>query len=141
MVISVHSSFSLSRKDQTDRIERALRHPATTVWGHPTGRLLLQRDGYEIDLDHLLGVAAEEKVIVELNAHPSRLDLDWRWGKRVSELGVDIGIHPDAHSTRGLEDVKHGVAIARKMGFHPNRITNCMNPEEYLQRLNMCHTP
>ena len=139
VVVSVHSSFSLPRAEQTARIEKALRHPATTVWGHPTGRLLLQRDGYEIDLDHLLSVAAEEKVIVELNAHPRRLDLDWRWGRRVLELGVDIGIHPDAHSTQGLRDVEYGVAVARKMGFSPSQVTNCMNPEEYLKRLNHCH--
>ena len=139
VVVSVHSSFSLPRAEQTARIEKALRHPATTVWGHPTGRLLLQRDGYEIDLDHLLSVAAEEKVIVELNAHPRRLDLDWRWGRRVLELGVDIGIHPDAHSTQGLRDVEYGVAVARKMGFSSSQVTNCMNPEEYLKRLNLCH--
>ena len=139
VVASVHSSFSLPRAEQTARIEKALRHPATTVWGHPTGRLLLQRDGYEIDLDHLLTVAAEEKVIVELNAHPRRLDLDWRWGRRVRELGVDIGIHPDAHTTEGLKDVKYGVAIARKMGFSADQVTNCMDPDEYLQRLKRCH--
>jgi len=124
---------------KTARIEKALKHPATTVWGHPTGRLLLQRDGYEIDLDHLLKVAAEERVIVELNANPRRLDLDWRWGNRVKELGVDIGIHPDAHSTRGLEDVFYGVAIARKMGLSAEQVTNCMSPQEYLQRLSQCH--
>ncbi|OUU24701.1 MAG: hypothetical protein CBC13_03095 [Planctomycetia bacterium TMED53] len=141
VVISVHSSFSLPRDEQTARIEKALRHPATTVWGHPTGRLLLQRDGYEIDLDHLLSVAAEEKVIVELNANPKRLDIDWRWGNRIRELGVDIGIHPDAHSTHGLKDVLYGVAIARKMGFTAEQVTNCLDPQDYLQRLKRCHQP
>ena len=139
VVASVHSSFSMSRKDQTARIEKALRHPCTTVWGLPTGRLLLQRDGYEIDMDHLLKVAAEEGVIVELNAHPRRLDVDWRWGRRIQELGLDVGIHPDAHSTHGLKDVQYGVMAARKMGLSSTQITNCMERDEYLERIKRCH--
>lgn len=135
VVASVHSGFSINATAQTARIERALRNPFTTVWGHPTGRLLLRRDGYECDVDHLLQVAAEEGVIVELNANPQRLDLDWRWGKRVRELGVEVGIHPDAHSVAGLADVRYGVGVARKMGLGKAQVTNAWPLKRYLARL------
>ncbi len=135
VVASVHSNFSLAKQQQTDRIEKALRNPYTTVWGHPTGRLLLKRDGYEMDMAHLLEVAAEEQVIVELNANPRRLDIDWRWGGRVQELGIDIGIHPDAHSIAGLDDIEHGVGIARKMGLTASQVTNTWEPKQYVERL------
>ena len=135
VVASVHSNFSLAKQQQTERIEKALRNPYTTVWGHPTGRLLLKRDGYEMDMAHLLEVAAEEQVIVELNANPHRLDIDWRWGGRVKELGIDIGIHPDAHSVAGLDDIEHGVGIARKMGLTASQVTNTWEPKQYVERL------
>ncbi len=135
VVASVHSNFSLAKQQQTERIERALRNRYTTVWGHPTGRLLLQRDGYEMDMAHLLRVAAEEQVIVELNANPRRLDVDWRWGKMLQELAIDIGIHPDAHSVVGLDDIEHGVGIARKMGLTANQVTNTWEPKQYVERL------
>ena len=135
VVASVHSSFSMARGQQTDRIERALRNPYTTVWGHPTGRLLLRRDGYQLDMEYLLRVAAEEGVIVELNANPHRLDVDWRWGIKLQELGIDIGIHPDAHSVAGLDDIEHGVGIARKMGLSAHQVTNTWDREEYVKRL------
>ena len=135
VVASVHSNFSLAKQQQTDRIEKALCNPYTTVWGHPTGRLLLQREAYEMDMAHLLEVAAEEQVIVELNANPHRLDIDWRWGVRVQELGIDIGIHPDAHSVAGLDDIEHGVGIARKMGLTASQVTNTWEPDQYVQRL------
>ncbi len=135
VVASVHTGFSLSKEAQTERLERALRNPFTTVWGHPTGRLLLRRDPYECDLDHLLQVAAEEGVIVEVNASPHRLDLDWSWGRRLAELGIVIGIHPDAHSVAGLDDVRFGVGVARKGGFVPARVTNTWELEPYLARL------
>ena len=132
VVASVHSHFSLSKEEQTARIEKALRNPYVSVWGHPTGRLLLKRDGYDLDMDHLLQVAAEEKVIVELNAHPNRLDLDWRWGARARELGLQIGIFPDAHSVEGLGHVRYGVGIARKSGYTKEQIVNTRNADELL---------
>ncbi len=135
VVASVHSSFSLAKQQQTDRIERALRNPFTTVWGHPTGRLLLQRDGYQLDMAHLLKVAAEEGVIVELNANPNRLDVDWRWGDLIQELGLEIGIHPDAHSLEGLDDIEFGVGIARKMGMTTQQVTNSWDRDLYIERV------
>ncbi len=139
VVVSVHSGFSQSRAAQTARIEKALRHPATSIWGHPTGRLLLQREGYALDMEHLLLVAAEEGVIVELNSHPSRLDIDWRWGTKVRELAIDVGIHPDAHTTEGLADVAYGVGIARKAGLRPERISNTLTLGALRKRLARAH--
>ncbi|MHC4936287.1 MAG: DNA polymerase/3'-5' exonuclease PolX [Planctomycetota bacterium] len=135
VVASVHANFSLDRETQTARIERALRSPFTTVWGHPTGRLLLRRDPYDCDMEHLLSVAAEEGVIVEINASPHRLDLDWRWGGRVRDLGVEVGIHPDAHSIAGIDDVRHGIGVARKAGLTSEQVTNTWPIERYLERL------
>ncbi len=136
VVASIHSQFNLSRADQTARIEKALRHPATSVLGHATGRVLLRREGYEIDLDHLLEVAVECGVIVEINAHPSRLDLDWRWGKRAREIGLLSGIFPDAHSSEGLDHVRHGVTTARKAGFEAKQIVNTYPLDELREVLN-----
>jgi len=135
VVASVHGNFSLDRATQTARIERALRNPFTTVWGHPTGRLLLRRDPYECDVNHLLTVAAAEGVIVEINASPQRLDLDWRWGQRIRELDIEVGIHPDAHSIAGLADVRFGIGSARKAGLSAERIVNTWPTGRFLERL------
>lgn len=135
VVASVHANFSMAQEAQTARIERALRNPFTTVWGHPTGRLLLRREPYACDVDHLLTVAAEEGVIVEINASPHRLDLDWRWGRRIHELGIEVGIHPDAHSIRGLDDVHYGVGTARKAGLTTGQVTNSWPMDRFLKRL------
>ena len=135
VVASVHANFSLDSQAQTARIEKALRSPFTTVWGHPSGRLLLRREPYACDMEHLLRVAAEEGVIVEINASPHRLDLDWRWGPLIAELGIVVGIHPDAHSVAGLDDVRFGVGAARKAGLTPDRVTNTWEIEPYLERL------
>ena len=135
VVASVHANFSLDRATQTARIEKALRNPFTTVWGHPTGRLLLRRDPYECDVNHLLTVAAAEGVIVEINASPQRLDLDWRWGERIRELDIEVGIHPDAHSIAGLADVRFGIGSARKAGLSAERVVNTWPTERFLERL------
>jgi len=124
VVVSVHSQFRLSREDQTARIVRAVRHPCVTFLGHPTGRLLLAREGYELDLDEVLDAAEESGVIVELNASPHRLDLDWRYLRERLAGGARTSIHPDAHSPQGLEDVRWGVGAARKAGATPDRVLN-----------------
>jgi len=124
VVASVHSQFRLSREDQTARIVRAVRHPCVTFLGHPTGRLLLAREGYELDLDEVLDAAEESGVIVELNASPHRLDLDWRYLRERLAGGARTSIHPDAHSPQGLEDVRWGVGAARKAGATPDRVLN-----------------
>ena len=114
VVASIHSRFGLSKDAQTERLIRAASHPAVTILGHPTGRLLLAREGYALDMEAVLEAAAAHGVAVELNAHPQRLDLDWRLCRRAKELGVPVAVNPDAHRTDGLADVAYGVGIARK---------------------------
>ncbi|HEX7052202.1 MAG TPA: DNA polymerase/3'-5' exonuclease PolX [Longimicrobiales bacterium] len=111
---SVHSSFGLSEGEQTARVLRALEDPHLTFLGHPTGRLLLSREGYRIDLDAVIAAAAERGVGIEINANPWRLDLDWRFWRAAREAGVRTAINPDAHDTAGVDDVRWGIAVARK---------------------------
>lgn len=111
---SIHSRFAMEEPAMTERVLRALDDPHLTVLAHPTGRLLLSRDPYGIDMDAVLEKAAERGVAVELNADPHRLDLDWRQLHAAKRLGVTIAIGPDAHSTRGLDNTMLGVVMARK---------------------------
>lgn len=124
VVASVHSRFRLPVAEMTARLVRAVSHPCVTFLGHPTGRLLLAREGYELDLDAVLDAAAERGVIVELNANPHRLDLDWRPLRGWLRRGCATSIHPDAHSVAGLRDVDWGVAIARKAGAAAAQVLN-----------------
>jgi len=114
VVASVHSLFRQEADVQTARLCRAVGCGRGVILGHPTGRLLLARPGYQVDLEVVLQAAARSGAAVEINAHPFRLDLDWRWVRRAVELGVPISIGPDAHDTHGLADVRWGVATARK---------------------------
>lgn len=114
VVASVHSRFNMTEDEATERIVRAVRHPHTTILGHPTGRLLLAREGYAIDHERVIAACAEHGVALELNANPQRLDLDWRWVRPAIEQGVLISINPDAHATGELRHVRWGVAVARK---------------------------
>jgi DNA polymerase (family 10) len=134
VVASVHSSFRLTEEAQTDRIVRAVSHPACRVLGHPTGRLLLARPGYAVDLERVLAACAENGVAVEINASPYRLDLDWRWAHRALDLGLKLAVNPDAHSTAGLDDVRWGVAVARKAGATAADLINCSEIENSLSR-------
>jgi DNA polymerase (family 10) len=114
VVASVHSAFRLDGDAQTARLVRAVARGDGTILGHPTGRLLLAREGYPVDLEAVLQAAAASGAAVEINAHPFRLDLDWRWVRRAVALGVPISIGPDAHDPDGLADVRWGIGIARK---------------------------
>ncbi|MBI4367777.1 MAG: DNA polymerase/3'-5' exonuclease PolX, partial [Candidatus Omnitrophica bacterium] len=111
---SIHSRFQMSEKEMTQRICRAMEHPAMTIWGHPTGRLLLGRAGYAVDYDAIFETARKHGVVIELNANPQRLDLDWRISRGAKEKGLKFSINPDAHSVKGLSDTRYGVGIARK---------------------------
>jgi DNA polymerase (family X) len=124
VVASVHSLFAMSREEMTARIVRAVRHPLVTMLGHSTGRLLLKRDGYQVDLDAVLHAAAEAGTMVEINAQPSRLDLDWIHCKRAKALGVTLVINPDAHSTEELELFTYGVDVARRGWLEKSDIFN-----------------
>ncbi|MFO0849452.1 MAG: DNA polymerase/3'-5' exonuclease PolX [Gemmataceae bacterium] len=114
VVASVHTLFGMSEEEQTARVCTALAHPAVTMLGHATGRLLLRREGYKIDLERVIRAAAEHGKMIEINAQPSRLDLDWTWVKRAKAAGVPIVINPDAHSPAELELVPFGVNVARR---------------------------
>jgi len=114
VIASVHSGLGMAREKMTDRLLRALSHPLVTMLGHPTGRLLLGREGYSIDLEEILQKALAGNVIIEFNASPARLDLDWRQLRRVKEMGLLVSINPDSHRNEEINDTSFGVAIARK---------------------------
>jgi DNA polymerase (family X) len=114
VVASVHSGFSMKQDEMEARVIRALQNPYTTMLGHPTGRLLLSRDGYHVDMRAMIDAAAENRVIMELNASRYRLDIDWRYLKYAKERSVMVSINPDAHSVAGMGEIAYGVGIARK---------------------------
>jgi DNA polymerase (family 10) len=114
VVISIHSSFTLSEKDMTDRIIRAMQNPHATMLGHLTGRLLLTREPYAVNVPAVIEAAAATNTIIELNANPRRLDMDWTWWPLAKEKGVLCSINPDAHSTEGLAHLRIGADVARK---------------------------
>lgn len=127
VIASIHGRFGLDRDAMTERLVRALRDPHVTILGHLTGRLLLSREPYALDLDRIFREAAAQGVAIELNANPHRLDLDWRYLRRALELGVTIAINPDAHSVAGLRHVRYGVGVARKGGVPARRVLNSLD--------------
>ena len=142
-VASVHALSKWKARDEiqnTEELIRCIDHPSTTILGHPTGRILQGRDGYEVDLFAILEHMAEHNdegrlKAVELNASPYRLDLDWRLCKHAKGLGVPVIINPDAHSIRGLADVSYGVMAARKGWIEPQNVLNSLSGSEMSQRL------
>lgn len=124
VVGSVHSSFGMTERAMTERVIRAVRNPYLTILGHPTGRLLLARDAYAIDVPAVIDAAAEAGVAIEINADPHRLDLDWRHLRRAADAGIPIAINPDAHSVVGLNHVRWGVDIARKGWLEAPQVMN-----------------
>ena len=135
VVASVHSRFKLDPQSQTDRIIRAVANPNTTILGHMTGRQLLRRPGYDVDIEKILEACASHGVAVEINANPWRLDLDWRWHERALELGCVMSINPDAHSRREIDLTHWGVEMARKGGVPANRVLNCLTLRQLTQHL------
>ena len=136
VVASVHSRFRLGRDEQTKRIIAAVSNPYTTILGHLTGRQLLRRPGYDVDVEAILKACAKHGVAVEINGNPYRLELDWRWHHRARQFGCMLSINPDAHSTAELDLVKWGVAVARKGGVSKGHVLNAMSLEHidaYLQ--------
>ena len=129
---SVHSQFKMSEEAMTARIVNALENPHLTILGHPTGRLLLARDGYAVDVEAIIEKAAETGAAIELNADPRRLDLDWRFLRQAKEHGVIVEIGPDAHSIPGLDNVVVGVGIARKGWLEANDILNARSADDVL---------
>jgi len=125
-VASVHNVFNLPEAQMTARIIRAISNPHITMLGHLTGRLLLSREGYAVDVPAVIEAAAATGTWIELNANPSRLDMDWRWWPLAREKGVRCVINPDAHSTAGLQQLWFGVAIARKGWLTREDVVNCL---------------
>ena len=126
--------------ENTEELIRAIDHPATKVLGHPTGRILQGREGYEVDLFAVLEHMAEHNdegrlKAIELNASPYRLDLDWRLCKHAKGLGVPVAINPDAHSIRGLSDVAYGVMTARKGWIEPHDTLNALSWAELHEQM------
>jgi DNA polymerase (family 10) len=130
VVASIHGQFRLDREAQTERLLRAVSNPFTTVLGHMTGRQLLRRRGYDVDIEKVLAACAKHGVAVEINANPWRLDLDWRWHQRGAELGCLFSVNPDAHSIAELKLTRWGVIQARKGGLSKTRVLNCMGLKE-----------
>ncbi|MFV0337643.1 MAG: DNA polymerase/3'-5' exonuclease PolX [Chthoniobacterales bacterium] len=126
VVASVHSSFTLSEKDMTERLIRAISNPNVKMLGHLTGRLLLSREPYTVNIPAVLDAAAETGTFIELNASRYRLDMDWRWWGLAKEKGVKCVINPDAHSVNGLQEVRLGINIARKGGLRADDVINCL---------------
>jgi DNA polymerase (family 10) len=135
VVASVHSGFRGAKMEQTARIIKAVSNPFSTILGHVTGRLLLRRPGYDVDLEAILSACAEYDVAVEINCNPHRLELDWRWHRRAIELGCSLCINPDAHSVRELDLVQWGIAIARKGGVERQSVLNAKSPAQLIKHL------
>ena len=127
VVASIHSLFNLPPEEQTQRMLRAIANPYVDIIGHPTGRILLGREGYTLDIDAIIDAAAEHGVCIEINAHPSRLDLDWRYLHRARDKGMKIPVDPDAHSIDGLDVVRYGINIARKGWLRPADVLNTLS--------------
>ncbi|MDY6820695.1 MAG: DNA polymerase/3'-5' exonuclease PolX [Deferribacterota bacterium] len=114
VIASVHSNFNMSKSQMTERISKAIRNPYSTILGHMTSRLLLSRQPYELDIEKIIEEASKNRVIIELNANPQRLDIDWRYIPYAINRDVMISINPDAHNINGLNDYRYGVYIGRK---------------------------
>ncbi len=135
VVASVHSRFGMSQAEATERIVKAVLNPNVHILGHPTGRLLLSRDGYPLDLRAVLDAAADTGTSVEVNANPRRLDIDWRHLAYAKAQGVMISINTDAHSTGGLEQMNYGVGIARKGGLTASDVLNALPVDDFMTRI------
>jgi DNA polymerase (family X) len=126
VVASVHANLKMEESKANERLIKAIENPYTTMLGHPTGRLLLSRNGYPINHKKIIDACAQNKVAIELNANPLRLDIDWRWLPYAMEKNVMISINPDAHNTFGLQHVKYGVNVARKAGLLKKYVVNAL---------------
>ena len=135
VVVSVHSNFGLDRDAMTRRICRAVAHPKVTMLGHATGRLLLARDAYAVDLDAVIAAAAKAGTCIEINADPHRLDIDSEHARKAKAAGVTIVINPDAHSVNGFANLDYGIGVARRAGLEAGDILNTAKPAEVERRL------
>lgn len=130
VVSSIHSNLKMTEEKATERLVKAIENPYTTILGHPTGRLLLSRNGYPIDYKKVIDACAANGVVIEVNSNPLRLDLDWRWHQYALDKGVWLSINPDAHRNEGFLDMHYGVIVARKGGLYKERCLNALSLEE-----------
>ncbi|MBL7714181.1 MAG: hypothetical protein JNL01_01860 [Bdellovibrionales bacterium] len=130
VIASIHSRFQMDRAAMTDRIVNAIRNPATSMLGHATGRLLLGRKGYDVDMEKIIQEAADHRVAIEINANPHRLDIDWRWGNALRQAGTSVCINPDAHAKAELSYTRYGIAVARKALLTEKSIWNTRSASE-----------
>jgi DNA polymerase (family 10) len=130
VVASIHSILKMDEEKATSRLIKAIENPYTTILGHPTGRLLLSRPGYPIDHKKVIDACAANGVVIELNAHPYRLDIDWTWISYCMEKNVMISVNPDAHEKMGYHDMYFGVCAARKGGLTAASCFNALKRED-----------
>ncbi|MBA3899989.1 MAG: PHP domain-containing protein, partial [Bacteroidetes bacterium] len=138
IVASVHSNLKMNQEKAMERLITAIENPYTTILGHLTGRLLLSRPGYPVDYEKIIDACAANNVIIELNANPHRLDMDWRNIPYAIEKGVKIAINPDAHQIKTLHDMHYGVSVARKAGLTKPFTFNTMSLleiEDYFKKV------
>lgn len=136
VVASIHSNLKMDKERATNRLVKAIENPYTTLIGHPTGRLLLSRTGYQLDYERIIDTCAAHGVAIEINANPLRLDLDWRWHRYAIEKGVMLSINPDAHHNNGFRDMQYGVHVARKGGVAAQHCLNTLSVEAIAEYFN-----
>src|SRR5690606_27747548 len=130
IVASIHSNLKMTEEKATARLIKAIENPYTTILGHPSGRLLLSRAGYTLDYKKVIDACAANGVVIEINANPLRLDLDWRWHRYALDKGVMLTINPDAHRVEGFNDMHYGVFAGRKGGLSAAQCLNAMSLNE-----------
>ncbi len=136
VIASVHQNLTMPKEKLMKRLINAIKHPAVRIIGHPTGRLLLKRDGSDLDMNALIELAAAENTAIEVNASPARLDLDWRFGNKAKEVGLMSSVNPDAHTIDEIDYMKNGVKIARKGKFEKGRILNTKSADKLAEWFN-----
>jgi DNA polymerase (family 10) len=136
VIASVHSNLRMSEEKAMMRLMNAIENPHTTILGHMTGRLLLSRSGYPVDHRKIIDACASNHVAIEINAHPRRLDIDWRWIYYAMEKGVYLSINPDAHALSGYDDIRYGVLVAQKGGLTNAKNLSSLNLKQLEQYLN-----
>ena len=132
IVVSVHSNLDMTEEVATTRVVKAIENPYTRILGHPTGRLLITRKGYDLDFEKVFDACVANNVAIEINANCKRLDLDWWHVRRARDKGVKLCLSPDAHSTGAIDFVRYGVGIARKGWLEPEDVLNTLGTDDFL---------
>lgn len=135
VIASVHTLLNMNEEKAMSRIIKAIENPYTNILGHMTGRLLLSRQGYPLNHKKVIDACKANGVVVELNANPHRLDIDWSWIPYCMEKDVSISINPDAHMLKGVDDIRYGVIAARKAGLQKEQCINTMNAEDFIRTI------